>query len=337
MSAGALSKKFSTKTQRRFFERKHRVVLGMEVPHKSKISNTSDFHLEKKTSHLENTGVEDKNLHSEKVADLVHAAQQAIELAIIDHAQLSVQKSKKTTTAEISADVFGVRRFPSRVASRRSLVDGVAINDAVLQLAGEKFALTDALVMLACKTLGTAYTEEMRHEIHMALRTHAWSAVAQMPRTQCAEHSWSDLVNESASAFVKLRGVYRETLIADIVHLNTFYPSEGRKEFIHDVLSELFIKHHFRLGIKERVRGLLDAVSEKYLQIPEGHTLCAFHEEIVRAIAQSWGVVCDENLFITSSGSASPKRRQIKLMKKLFGKPASSRHHGYSLPEHVRI
>ena len=238
------------------------------------------------------------------------------------------ERAHQTTTSEITT---------KRKVRVPTPIDGIAVSDAVLHMSEEDFSVLDILCTITCREFGVHFTEEMRNEIHLGLKTRAWSIAAQIPQSDFGNASLEEIVSSWSSDFIRLRGVCREVLIGDIIRFNRLYPSQATKEQTYTALSTLF-KNRTRVStVRASLEKLLIAVQDTYLTVSEEKRTTLFNEEVIRKVCSERGLLCEEAIF--AKKSSGEKKRKNGMLRAIFSQKTKRSHvsHAYDFPAHIEL
>ncbi len=176
----------------------------------------------------------------------------------------------------------------------RSLIAGEQVGYFIDSLKRERIELIDALCAAGFNhnrfALGNdGYAEEVRHEVHLALRVGEWSVGSVMERKEYGYRSWKDIAEEVAQVSVIQKDVLTDTLFDAIIRDVPLYPSVGTKEMIRRGLIHVLLLRAMPQEISDGLADLLHEIIRVYFTIQKGAIFSPFEYALIAAVYAYYG------------------------------------------------
>lgn len=176
----------------------------------------------------------------------------------------------------------------------RPLIEGEQASYFIDSLKRERAELIDALCAAGFNhnrfALGNdGYAEEVRHEVHLALRLGEWSVGSIMPRKEYGFRSWKDIAEEVALISVIQKDVLTDTLFDAIIREVVLYPSAGTKEMIRRGLIHVLVLRQMPTEMSASLSDLLSEVMRVYFTIQKGALFSPYEYALIAAVYAYYG------------------------------------------------
>lgn len=176
----------------------------------------------------------------------------------------------------------------------RKLIAGEGVSCFVDSLKRERIELVDALCAAGFNhnrfALGNdGYAEEVRHEVHLALKLGEWSTASIVERNEYGFRSWKDIAEEVAQISIIQKDVLTDTLFDAIIRDVSLYPSAGTKEMVRRGLIHALVLRVMPDTISEGLSDLLTEVMRVYFVPQKGAPFSPFEYALIAAVYAYYG------------------------------------------------
>ena len=176
----------------------------------------------------------------------------------------------------------------------RKLIAGEHVSCFIDSLKRERIELIDALCAAGFNhnrfALGNdGYAEEVRHEVHLALKLGEWSVASIMERNEYGFRSWKDIAEEVAQISIIQKDVLTDTLFDAIIREVSLYPSAGTKEMIRRGLIHALVLRNMPENISDGLSDLLSEVMRVYFTPQKGAPFSPYEYALIAAVYAYYG------------------------------------------------
>ncbi|MFM2414716.1 MAG: hypothetical protein RI911_409 [Candidatus Parcubacteria bacterium] len=183
------------------------------------------------------------------------------------------------------------KKTPERT---RNLIKGEPISFFVESLRRERIELIDALCGAGFNhnrfALGNdGYAEEVRHEVHTALKISEWSVTALLERKEYGYRAWKDIAEEVAQVAIVQKDVLTDTLFDAIIREVRLYPSAGTKDMVRRALIDALVMRTLPATATESLADFIKEVMRVYFTKHNNAPYSPFEYALISSVYAYYG------------------------------------------------